>query len=120
MKLPSARSVFEMVAVTLFFSVMGILFVALMVGWERVPRTLGGLAMAVAAIAGIFAVFGAAAGLQYIAETSRWRLLRGVAIVLLGMGFLTCAIVLGWGLWSFLTDWMWNMAPCDTPGCRYD
>lgn len=120
MKLPSARSVFEMVAVTLIFSVMGVLFLALMVGWERVPQALGIVAMAVAGFAAIFAFLGAAAGLQYVAETSRWRLLRGLAMLLLGLGLLACAIVLGWGVWSYLTDWMWNMPPCDTPGCRYD
>ena len=120
MQIPSFKTVLETVVAIAIFSAMGILFLALMVGWERVPQTIGILALAAVGFVSLFALIALLAGVEHISTNSQSRLLRGSAKLVMGVFVIACAVFMGWLIWNYLTDWIWRFPPCNTPGCRYD
>lgn len=89
-------------------------------GWEKVSEGIVILVLVVGGFAGIFAILGLLAKIEELYQNSKSGIVRGVAKLIQGIFLVGCLVLVLWLILNYLTDWIWHMPPCNTPGCRYD
>ena len=118
MKLPRAKVALEILTV---FSASTIAVTTLL--WlmgsseQRFSHFFSAIGLALGVVAILLSLMGVGAGIEHILRHSRSKLLHGGAMTLFAIGTGAACLFMLWGLWNYVTDWMWAMPLYDTPRC---
>lgn len=117
MRFPKLRIALEVVAT--IFLVLSVLvgFIAIQVGWDRVPESLGTLALIFGGCIAFLGFGAVVAGIDHLSENAQSRFVRISAQIAMVPIYVAAFAFFAWFLWNFFTDWDWIY--CGPAPCRY-